>query len=56
MTWLQVITLIEQLLPSVLKAVDTVEQQTGKSTDASVQEVVNHLTPGQPNSPSLTSH
>lgn len=55
MNWALVIQLVEQLLPVALKAVDTVEQATGKPTAAAVQEVVDHLTPGQPNSPALST-
>lgn len=55
MDWNQIIQILEQLLPSVLQAVSSVEAATGKPTSAAVQEVVNHLTPGQPNSPTLTT-
>jgi hypothetical protein len=55
MSWAQIIQLLEQLLPAALQAVATVEAATGKPTAAATVEVVNHLTPGQPNSPTLTS-
>jgi hypothetical protein len=55
MNWTEVISLIESLLPSLLSAVDTVEKATGKPPHAAAQEVVDHLTPGQPNSPTLTN-
>jgi hypothetical protein len=55
MNWALIIELIEQLLPTALQAVQAVEEATGKSTPAAVAEVVQHLTPGQPNSPTLTT-
>jgi lysozyme family protein len=42
------------LLPVALQAVNTVSQVTGQPAVASMGTVVNHLTPGQPNSPALT--
>lgn len=55
MNWLLIIQLVEQLLPVALKAVQTVEEATGKPTDQATQEVIDHLTPGAPNSPTLTT-
>ena len=55
MNWAQIIQLLEQLLPAALQAVATVQAATGKPTAEATVEVVNHLTPGQPNSPTLTN-
>ena len=35
-------------------AVQTVQQASGQSLPAAVTEVLNHLTPGKPNSPNLS--
>lgn len=53
MNWVLVAQLIEQLLPSAIQAIETVQQATGKPPEAAVQEVVAHLTPGAPNSDAL---
>jgi hypothetical protein len=55
MNWSLIFQLVEQLLPVAIQAVKTVEEATGKPTPAAVQEVVSHLTPGAPNSPTLTT-
>lgn len=55
MNWSLIIPLIEQLLPVALQAVDAVEKATGQSSAEATQEVVNHLTPGAPNSPTLST-
>jgi len=43
-----------QLIQVAISGVEVVAQATGQTTAASVGEVANHLTPGQPNSPSLS--
>jgi hypothetical protein len=53
MNWSLIIQLLGQLLPVALKAVQTVEEATSKPTAAAVAEVISHLTPGAPLSPSL---
>ncbi len=54
MNWLLIAQLIQQLLPVALQAVAAVEKATGKPSAAAVAEVVDHLTPGAANSPTLT--
>jgi hypothetical protein len=54
MNWALLIELLPQLLQAALQAVNTIEQATGKPTEAAVQEVVNHVTPGAPLSPTLS--
>jgi hypothetical protein len=54
MNWSLVLQLIEELLPVAARAVQTVEQSTGKPTGAAIQEVVAHLTPGAPQSDALS--
>ena len=46
-------SLLMQILPSVLTAGYTVKADTGKSWEEVAQDVINHLTPAAPNSPSL---
>jgi hypothetical protein len=55
MNWVLIAEILQQLLPVVLKSVELVEQGTGKPTAAAVAEVVDHLTPGAPNSPVLSA-
>ena len=50
MNW---VTIIMQLLPVVLKAVETVASDKGKPVEDVVGDVINHLTPGQPNASAL---
>ena len=45
--------LIMQVLPTVFQAINTVHTDTGKPLDQVIVDVINHLTPGQPNAPSL---
>lgn len=54
MNWLLIAQLIAQLLPKALEAVDAVAKATGKPPAAAVAEVVDHLTPGAPLSPTLS--
>jgi len=49
--WLQVIL---QALPILVKAVETVAADTGKSPEQAAEDVINHLTPGKPNAPELS--
>lgn len=44
---------INTLLPIAIQAVDTVSKATGDSTAIATTAVVNHLTPGKPNTPAL---
>jgi hypothetical protein len=55
MNWALVFQLFQELLPVALQAVKVVEEATGKPTSEAITEVVQHLTPGQPNSPTLTT-
>jgi hypothetical protein len=55
MNWLLIAQLIQQLLPVAIQAVETVEKATGKAPPEAVQEVIEHLTPGAPNSPALNA-
>jgi hypothetical protein len=55
MNWALAFQLFQQLLPVALEAVKAVEEATGKPTGDAITEVVQHLTPGQPNSPTLTT-
>jgi hypothetical protein len=54
MNWALIMQLVQALLPVALQAVQAVEKATGKPTTQAIEEVVQHLTPGEPNSPSLT--
>lgn len=47
-------SLLVQVLPSVINAMMTVQQDTGKPWEQVVVDVINHNTPGQPNAPSLS--
>lgn len=46
-------SLLMQILPAVFGAVNTVKADTGKPWEEVAQDVINHLTAGQPNAPSL---
>jgi hypothetical protein len=54
MNWLLIEQIIQALLPAAIKAAEAVESSTNKSPQAAVAEVVDHLTPGAPNSPTLS--
>jgi hypothetical protein len=41
------------LVQSALQGVETVEQKLGIATSDATQTVIQHLTPGQPNTPAL---
>jgi hypothetical protein len=55
MNWLLIAQLIQQLLPVAIQAVETVEKATNKAPEEAVKEVIDHLTPGAPNSPALNA-
>ncbi len=55
MKWSLIAQLIQQLLPVAIKAVEVVENETGAGHEAAVKEVIDHLTPGAPNSTTLGS-
>jgi hypothetical protein len=42
------------LIPAVLNALVIVQQATGGTSDSTINDVINTLTPGKPNAPSLT--
>ena len=46
-------SLLYQVLPIVAQAFATVKADTGKPWEEVAQDVINHLTPGQPNAPAL---
>ena len=50
MEWFAVIM---QILPTIERAMTTIAADTGKPLSTTVVDVINHLTPGMPNSPSL---
>jgi hypothetical protein len=47
------IPLLVKILPAALQAIQFVAAESGKPFDVAVTDVVNHLTPGQPNAPAL---
>jgi len=49
------VALAEKFLPMIAGLLQFMGQQSGKSLPDVVTEVMNHLTPGQPNSPILSS-
>ena len=55
MNWLLIAQLIQQLLPVAVQAIDAVEKATGKTPEEAAKEVIDHLTPGAPNSPALNA-
>jgi hypothetical protein len=54
MNWVLIAQLIQRLIPVAIGAVETVEQATGKSPQDAATEVIDHLTPGAPNSQTLS--
>jgi len=50
----QIANLIMQALPALFTAMNTVQADTGKPWEQVAVDVINHLTPGQPNAPSLS--
>lgn len=42
------------LIQTALQGVETIEAATGLATPAATQQVIDHLTPGAPNSPTLS--
>lgn len=54
MNFFQIAEMVMQVLPSVFQAIHTVQTDTGKPWDQVVVDVINHLSPGQSNSPSLS--
>jgi hypothetical protein len=53
MNFSMLFSILMQLLPTVFKAVETVSADKGKPVQDVVIDVINHLTPGQPNAPAL---
>lgn len=51
MNWLQMLVM---LLRAADGAVSAVEKAEGKTHEQALNDVVNHLTPGAPNSPALS--
>jgi hypothetical protein len=51
--WFAALGIINQLLPVLINAVTVVAKDKGKPVEEVVSDVINHLTPGQPNSPAL---
>jgi hypothetical protein len=56
MAWFQWFQSIVRILSAISTALETVGAKTGVAPDhpQTVNEIVNHLTPGQPNSPHLS--
>lgn len=54
MNFIQIANLVLQILPTLFQAIGTIEKDTGKPWDQVAVDVINHLTPGQPNSASLS--
>jgi hypothetical protein len=54
MNWTAFAGLVSQLLPVVFKAVEIVAKDKGKPANEVVKDVIDHLTPGAPNSPALS--
>lgn len=52
--WSTLIQYAPQLLQAILQGVAIIESK-GTPTPAAVQEAIDHVTPGRPNSPALTS-
>jgi len=48
--------IIASIMPSLFSAMHTVQQDTGKPWDQVAVDVINHLTPGQPNAPALEAN
>jgi len=55
MDWLLIARLMQQLLPVAIEGIHAVQQATGKSPEEALNEVVDHLTPGKPASPTLSA-
>jgi hypothetical protein len=53
MNWTAFAGILSQMLPVVFKAVEIVAKDKGKPIDQVVKDVIDHLTPGAPNSPAL---
>lgn len=53
MNWTLAFSIFMQLMPVIKTAVETVSKATGKSPEAAVQDVINHMSPGHPNAPAL---
>ena len=54
MNWLLIEEIMQALLPAAIQAAQVVSKETGKSPQAAVAEVVDHLTPGAPTSATLS--
>jgi hypothetical protein len=48
------LTVLQPVFETAVKAVDVVAQDTGKPLSTVIQDVINHLTPGKPDAPSLS--
>lgn len=49
------LALLIQALPAIENAINAIVNATGKSKEQAMAELVDHITPGQPNSPTLTN-
>jgi hypothetical protein len=54
-TILQVLSILGQLLPTLLQAVQIVQKATGGTPAEAATAVAQHLTPGQPDHPALAA-
>jgi hypothetical protein len=48
------LTVLQPVFETAVKAVDVVAHDTGKPLSTVIQDVINHLTPGKPDAPSLS--
>lgn len=55
MNWSLLLEILPGILQAAVQAISQIEAATGKPTAEAAAEVVQHLTPGQPNSPTLTT-
>ena len=59
MNWATTLLFLARLLPKLIGAVETIAKDKGKPLETIFDDVVaeldDHITPGRPNSPSLTS-
>lgn len=54
MNFIQIAELVMQLVPTLFSALHTVQADSGKPWDQVLVDVLNHLTPGKPNSAALS--
>jgi hypothetical protein len=55
MNWVLIEEISQALFAAAIQAAQAIAKQTGKTPQAAVAEVVDHLTPGAPLSPTLSA-